>query len=118
MAARKEAINVPVQMLPQTLKFARWGGITLKHRRVGQGSDEEHWHTEHQIVVPLAGSFSAEVQSPTGKQIVSESVIGNVYVVPAGQPIAARSDRGVEYLSIYLDPALVERAAAETMLRD
>ena len=118
MAARKEAINAPVQIPPQTLKFARWGGISVKHRRVGSGSDPEHWHTEHHIVLPIAGSFSAEVQSPTGKQIVSESKVGNVYVVPAGQPIAARSKNGVEYLSIYLDPALVDRAAADSMVRD
>src|SRR5262245_1335569 len=116
MAARREAIAGPrpmAQIPPQTLKSGRWSGLSLKHRIVGRGVDAEHWHTEHHIIIPLAGSFSAELQSPTGNRVISESIVGNTYVLAAGQPLAARSESGIEFLSISVDPLIVERAAAD-----
>lgn len=95
-------------------RTAVWNGLTVKHRREGPGHIPEHWHSEHQIVIPLGGSFTAETQSRNGRRRTTRSTVGLVYLLPSGQPNLASCDDWVEYLSIYLDPELLNRAAAES----
>ncbi len=93
-------------------RSAAWGAVRIDHCRFGEGRLAEHSHAEHMLLLALsrcggelsaAGGFRARAQ-----------VRGGVCVIPSGQPFGARvGGGGPECLAIYLDPALVARAARE-----
>ncbi len=92
---------------------AQWNGMKIEHTRMRRGEITEHWHAEHQIFIPLAGSFLPDAQSATGCQKGGHRTVGHTVIVPSGQPYSVSWEEELETLSIYLDPSLLVRAAAE-----
>ena len=91
-----------------------WDGIRIEHGRMSSGKSVEHCHEEHQIGIILEGTFTAETQSPTGCSRIGTRMAGHTCVIPSGQAYVLRSSEDMEYLSIYIDPALLKRAAADS----
>jgi AraC family transcriptional regulator len=90
---------------------ASWGGVKVEHYRFSEGELPEHQHREHLLVLSL-GDCSGEIRMASGMHARSQGK-GGVCLVPSGQPFASRLGGDTECLAIYLDPALVTRAASE-----
>lgn len=94
---------------------AAWDGIKLEHCRFRAGALPEHQHREHLLVVSLTGC-EGEIRA-AGGFTARRPERGGVCVVPSGQPFGASLEGETECLAIYLDPALVARAATEAAPR-
>ena len=92
-------------------RSAAWGAVRVDHCRFGEGRLAEHSHTQHMLLLALS-RCSGELSAAGGFRTRAQ-VRGGVCVVPSGQPFAARLGGETECLAIYLDPALVARAARE-----
>jgi AraC family transcriptional regulator len=90
---------------------AAWGAVSLEHYRLRAGEMPEHWHGEHLRLVSLS-RCSGEIRTAGGMR-ARNNARGAVCVIPSGRPFAASLGDDTECLAIYLDPALVVRAAAE-----
>jgi AraC family transcriptional regulator len=90
---------------------AEWGAVRLEHFRLSAGELPEHHHAEHLVLVSLT-RCTGEIRTASGFR-ASAPLKGGVCVIPSGQPFASRMGGDTECLAIYLDPALVKRAAAE-----
>jgi len=91
---------------------AAWGAVRLEHYRFRAGELPEHHHPEHLVLVSLS-RCTGELRTASGFRACAP-LRGGVCVIPSGQPFASRLGGDTECLAIYLDPALVARAAAET----
>jgi len=92
---------------------ASWEGINLTHYRFRSGEIPEHNSPEHLISLSLEGNCSGEITTASGFRTRSRTK-GNVCVIPAGQSYSARLEGESEHLAMFLDPALVLRAACES----
>jgi AraC family transcriptional regulator len=102
---------------PSTVVFSRtveWDGVRVKHSRVRRGGSQKYCHAQHLIAVPLFGSVRAEPQSLTSGRGVVLRGVGHTSIVPFGEPYLTHFDEEVEYLVIYLEPALLARAASDS----
>src|SRR5829696_6575132 len=90
---------------------AAWGPVRVEHYRLRAGELPEHAHREHLLLVSLSGC-SGEMWTAGGMRARAQAR-GGVCVIPSGEPFATRVGGDSEALGIYLDPALVERAAHE-----
>src|SRR4026207_209373 len=98
---------------------AAWEGVRIEHsRRMSGGSSVEYCHEEHQITIIIEGTFTAQTQSSTGSSRISTRRVGHTCVIPSGQAYVLRSNEEMEYLSIYIDPALLSRAASDSSVSD
>ncbi len=94
-------------------RSAAWGdAVRIEHCRFGEGELPEHSHAEHMLLLALT-PCRGELRAAGGFRTRAQ-VRGGVCVVPSGQPFAARLGGDAECLAIYLDPALVARAASDT----
>jgi AraC family transcriptional regulator len=93
-------------------RSASWEGIKLEHFRFRSGVLPEHSHREHLITFPLGGC-RGEIRTATGMR-ARGSGEASACVIPSGLPFTARTEDYSENLAIYLDPALVLRAAEES----
>ncbi|HEX8283387.1 MAG TPA: AraC family transcriptional regulator [Pyrinomonadaceae bacterium] len=92
-------------------RSAAWGAVRIDHCRFGEGQLPEHSHPEHMLLLALS-RCSGELRAAGGFRARAQ-VRGGVCVVPSGQPFGARLGGDTECLAIYLDPALVARAARD-----
>src|SRR5829696_4863967 len=90
---------------------AAWGPVRVEHYRLRAGELPEHAHREHLLLVSLSGC-SGEMWTAGGMRARAQAR-GGVCVIPSGEPFATRVGGDSEALGIYLDPALVERAARD-----
>ena len=90
---------------------SQWEGLKLEHFRFRAGLLPEHSHREHLITMPLGGC-RGEIRTAAGLRARGDGEM-SVCVIPSGQPFTARTEDFSENLAIYLDPALVLRAADE-----
>lgn len=97
-------------------RHTAWEGVRLEHFRFRRGLLPEHSHREHLITMPLGGC-RGEIRTAAGMRARAEGE-SSVCVIPSGQPFTARTEDFSENLAIYLDPALVRRAAREAELAD
>jgi len=95
-----------------------WSGGKIRHARVREGEVSEYWSPEHQIYIPLSGSFTAVGLSAVGRRGVARRTVGHTSVVPAGQQVWADWTGELEHLTIYLEPAFLARTAADMSLPD
>lgn len=95
---------------------AAWKHVRLERRAPRAGRVPEHQHDEHLAVVPLGAACEGELKAAGGFS-AARCGAGGAAVIPAGQPHSASSDGLAEYVSLYLDPALVLRAASESGVR-
>jgi AraC family transcriptional regulator len=116
MAAQRDSILVQSPFIFNNI--AEWDGIRVQHCRLRTGESVERWHTRHEIVVLLAGSFTATMESATGQRRTGRRSSGHTPIVPAGQSYSAYWEEELEELSIHLDPAFLARAAAEASVSD
>jgi AraC family transcriptional regulator len=122
MATPNEVIVEHYNLSAATSHFfkrtARWNGIRLRHTLSRGGEMPEHYNQEHEIAIPLSGSFFSEAISATGRHRMGERTVGHTVIIPSGAPYAVSWDDGLENLSLYLDPAFLARLAAETFKSD
>src|ERR687890_492114 len=88
---------------------AAWGPVRVEHYRLRAGELPEHEHREHLLLLALSGC-SGEMRTAGGMRAAAQRR-GSVCVIPSGEPFSSRVGGDTECLGIYLDPALVERAA-------
>src|SRR5215207_8262870 len=93
-------------------RAAEWGGISLAHWRVKPGELSERTYADHEINIPLSGRFTSVRHNPVGRRRHGYGDAKTICIVPAGQPVAARWREESECDTLFLKPALVERAAA------
>lgn len=92
---------------------AAWEGIRLEHFRFRAGVLPEHAHREHLVVTPLSRTCNGEIRTASGFSVRGYGR-GSACVIPAGQAFTARLEGEAEHLALYLAPALLLRAAAES----
>ena len=90
---------------------AAWGPVRVEHYRLRAGELPEHEHREHLLLLSLSGC-SGEMRTAGGLH-ASAQARGGVCLIPSGEPFSTRVGGDAEALGIYLDPALVERAARD-----
>ncbi len=95
---------------------AAWKQIRLERHPPNVGRVPEHAHDEHLALVPLDAACEGELKASGGFR-AGRCGAGGAAVIPAGQPHSASSDGPAEYVSLYLDPALVLRAASDSGVR-
>jgi len=88
---------------------AAWGPVRVEHYRLRAGELPEHAHREHLLLLALSGC-NGEMRTAGGLRAAAQGR-GGVCVIPSGEPFSSRVGGDTECLGIYLDPALVERAA-------
>ena len=91
---------------------ADWDGVSVAHYRFRAGELPEHSHRQHVVVVSMGRADCGEIRTASGFR-ARGAARGSVCVVPSGHPFAARLERDAEQLVLYLDPSLVQRAAAD-----
>ncbi|MDX6695912.1 MAG: AraC family transcriptional regulator [Blastocatellia bacterium] len=91
---------------------ASWDGIKLEHYRFREGSLPEHVHQEHLITFSLTGC-NGLIRAASGFQARGAGE-ESVCVIPSGHAFSAQLGGDSEQLAIYLDPALVLRAADDS----
>ena len=117
LAEQQPAIDGTAQDGNSSMIFRRrssWEGVVVEHGRMTAGKSVEHCHTEHQIALILEGTFTAQMQSATGCSRVGTESPGQTCGIPSGQSYRVRSNEEMEYVSIYLDPLLLSRAAFDS----
>jgi AraC family transcriptional regulator len=90
---------------------AAWGPLRVEHYRLRAGELPEHEHSSHLLLLALSGC-SGEIRTAGGLRAVGQNR-GGVCLIPSGEPFSTRLPGETECLGIYLDPALVERAARD-----
>src|SRR3712207_441656 len=107
-------INKPAVHLPPVFvekRGAAWGPVRVEHYRLRAGELPEHAHREHLLLLSLSGC-SGEMRTAGGMRAAAQAR-GGVCLIPSGEPFRTSVGGDSEALGIYLDPALVERAARE-----
>lgn len=94
-------------------RSARWNHIRLERLGPGAGHIPEHQHDEHLAVVSLGSNLEDELKAAGGFSARCCGS-GGAVVVPSGQPHSVSTAGGTEYVSLYLDPEVVIRAASES----
>ena len=117
MSTEQSMIAAPSPSLPFTRR-AVWEGIRIEHGRLARGRVVERCHDEHQIGIVIDGTFTVETKASTGSLVCGTREPGHTCIIPSGQSYLLRSNEELEYLSIYLDPALLARAAHDSSLPD
>ena len=95
---------------------AAWEGIRLEHCRLRPGELPEHCHREHVALVSLSEGYQGEIRTASGARIQGTQTRGSVCVLPSGLAHTARVTGTSEHLAMYLDPAVIQRAASESHL--
>jgi AraC family transcriptional regulator len=93
-----------------------WEHVRIERHPAGVWRVPEHEHDEHLAVVPLGAACEGELKASGGFR-AARCGAGGAAVIPAGQPHSASSDGPARYASLYLDPALVLRAASDSGVR-
>jgi AraC family transcriptional regulator len=93
-----------------------WPGLSLKHWRATRGVMEECSFPAHQIGVTISGFAVTSRQTASGNHCTVMRTPGNLCVVPSGQMVSLDFSEETECLSLFVEPQLVTRAAAEAML--
>jgi AraC family transcriptional regulator len=106
-----------MQTSPVVLKRkAAWEGIRLEHCRLNSGELPEHRHRAHTVLISLSEGCKGELRTSSGLGIRGTQTKGTVCVLPSGLAHTAQLEGPSEHLAMYLDPALIKRAASESRL--
>ena len=102
---------------PTLFRSKEWGGVTVNHVRASGCSYLDVTHSEHQVVVLFGSEMSGRFATHSGIDIDGRALEGNIFVVPSGSRHTVEGEGDVEFLSIHIDPAVVDRAACEASAR-
>ncbi len=94
-------------------RTATWDGISLVHYRLGTGELPEHHSPQHLVTLALGDECNGEIRTASGFRTHGRNR-GSVCVIPSGQAYSARMEGESEHLAIFVEPALVLRAAQES----
>lgn len=89
-----------------------WDGLRLEHYVFRSGELPEHRHNEHTVLISLSDGCPAEMTTGSGLKIVGTQRRGSICVLPSGLTHKAQLGGPCEHVALYLDPALINRAAA------
>jgi len=95
---------------------AAWDGIRLEHCELRRGELPVHKHHEHVVLLALTDGCKGELITSSGIGMRGTQTRGSVCVLPAGLEHQASLESSAEHLALYVDPALVAKAAAEAQL--
>ena len=89
-----------------------WDGLRLEHYVFRSGELPEHCHNEHTVLISLTDGCPAEMTTGSGLRIVGTQQRGSICVLPSGLTHKAELGGPCEHVALYVDPALINRAAA------
>lgn len=95
---------------------AAWDGIRLEHCRLRRGEFPEHHHREHVVLIALSDGCKGELRTESGLGMRGTQKRGGLCVLPSGLLHQAYLEGTSEHLALFLEPALVRRAASESRL--
>lgn len=95
---------------------AAWDGIKLEHCQLRPGELPRHRHREHVILLSLTDGCRGELITGSGIGVSGTQTKGNICIVPAGLDHQAVLEASSEHLALYLDPALITKAASAAQL--
>ena len=98
---------------PTLFRSREWGALTVKHVRASGCSYLDVAHSDHQVVVLFGSAMRGRFATAAGIDVDGRAAEGNIFVVPSGSRHTVEGEGEVEFLSIHIDPSLVDRAAAE-----
>ncbi|HEV7395825.1 MAG TPA: AraC family transcriptional regulator [Pyrinomonadaceae bacterium] len=98
-------------------KKAAWEGLRLEHCGLTSGDLPEHCHQEHTVLIALSDSSHGELNTSSGTHLTGPRKKGSVCVLPSGMAHTASLEGESEHLALYLDPLLVQRAAADAHVK-
>lgn len=95
-------------------QIAEWPNSLRVHRaHVYSGRMHEHVNDFHEINVALSGSLRTWKLSATGRRVINSNRGNNLCITPAGQPISAEWNDGLDNLGIFLNASFVSTTAIE-----
>jgi AraC family transcriptional regulator len=97
-----------------TKKSATWGGLRIDHCRVEPGELPRHHHREHTVLIVLSDGARGEFLTDSGSGLCGTHSKGSVAVIPSGLEHQAILDQPSEHLSLFIDPAVINRAATDS----
>ena len=97
-------------------RTATWDGLRLEHYRFRSGELPEHCHPEHTVLISLSDGCAAEMRTESGLRIVGTQRRGSICVLPAGLTHKVQLGGPSEHVALYVDPALINRAASASKL--
>jgi AraC family transcriptional regulator len=95
---------------------AAWDGIRLEHCQLRGGDLPSHSHSEHVILISLGEGCRGELTTASGLGMRGVQTRGAVAVLPSGLAHQASLEGPSEYLTLYLDPSFIDRAADDAHL--
>jgi AraC family transcriptional regulator len=95
---------------------AAWDGIRLEHCKLRAGELPAHRHREHVVLISLSDGCKGELITSSGIGVRGTQRRGNICVLPAGLEHQAALEGDSQYLALYLEPALIAKAASEAHL--
>jgi AraC family transcriptional regulator len=94
-------------------QVAEWPGLRIHRAKVMPGRMLEHTNTFHEVNVAISGGLTTKKVSANGSNIVTKGGRGNLCISPAGQPMSAIWEKPLDNMLIALEPAFINRTAAE-----
>jgi len=91
---------------------AAWDGIRLEHCQLQRGELPAHRHREHVVLISLTDGCKGELVTSSGIGVRGTQTRGNVCVLPSGLEHKAALESSSEHLALYVDPTLIDKAAA------
>jgi AraC family transcriptional regulator len=90
-----------------------WESLRVEHARAPSCSYVDLQYAEHEIVLLLGSSMYGRLASASGMTHEGPASAGKGYIFPANRRHSVEGEGDVEWLSIWIDPSIVERAAHE-----
>jgi AraC family transcriptional regulator len=95
---------------------AAWDGIRVEHCQLRGGELPNHSHHEHVILLSLGEGTRGELITASGLGMRGTQVKGTIAVLPSGLAHQAILEGPSEYISLYIDPLFIRRAADDAQL--
>jgi AraC family transcriptional regulator len=93
---------------------AAWDGIRLEHCKLRTGELPAHRHREHVVLISLTDGCKGELITSSGIGIRGTQRRGNICVLPSGLQHQAALEGDSQHLALYLEAALITKAASES----
>jgi AraC family transcriptional regulator len=104
-----EGFDPPARGIPEEIqRFISRPQFSIRHTATGRCKFDEHAHALYTVSAILSGKISVTIGAETYGLSAGETALTNV-----GQMHSARSS-GVEFVSIYISPALISELVLET----
>lgn len=99
-------------------RAGEWPGLRIHRVRVLPGRMLEHTNTFHEVNIAISGRLTTDKISACGRHVSTNGSSGNLCITPAGQSISAIWHKPLDNMGIALEPAFIDRVAAENGFAD